>query len=110
MKSVAPGDPNFCYWRGALRAYGIATTASYEARQPEEFGTAGKSWSKEGYKVNVTFRPIDPPVEPKVHFNEIQPLLPEEYLLRPKLIRPSFRPDVKEVDSHQPAPLFLLLT
>lgn len=79
MKAVAPGDPVFCYWWGALRAYGIARSACYEAPQPREFGNAGKSWAHDGFKVDVAFSAIDPPLRPKDHLESVRPLLPEKY-------------------------------
>jgi hypothetical protein len=79
MKHVTPGDLVFCYWDGSLQAYGIVESPCYEAPRPMEFGAAGRSWSENGHKVNVVFRPIDPPLVPKAHFDTIGPLLPEKY-------------------------------
>lgn len=79
MKHVTPGDLVFCYWDRSLQAYGIVESPCYEAPRPTEFGEAGRSWAANGHKVNVVFRPIEPPLVPKSHFSAIGPLLPEKY-------------------------------
>jgi hypothetical protein len=79
MKHVTPGDLVFCYWDGLLQACGIVASPYSEAPRPKEFGDAGKAWADDGYQVDVSFRPIDPPVSPKVHWELIRPVLPENY-------------------------------
>jgi hypothetical protein len=106
LKYVASGDLVFCYWDGALRAYGIAQAPYHEARRPAEFGEAGNAWDENGYRINVAFRPIDPPVQPKAHFDAIGPLLPEKYS---PLHRPTGRGLQAVYLAHLPDPLGVLL-
>jgi putative restriction endonuclease len=79
MKEVAPGDTVFSYWEGALRARGIIRSFGYDALKPEEFGDAGRNWSKVGYRVDVNYTLLSQAVRPRDAFDRIGPLLPEKY-------------------------------
>jgi putative restriction endonuclease len=79
MKEVAPGDVVFSYWAGAIRAYGTLRSFGYDAPKPEEFGPAGRNWSRIGYRADVAYVRLSRPVAPRSAWTEIQPLLPEKY-------------------------------
>jgi putative restriction endonuclease len=79
MKAVAPGDVVFSYWNGAVRAYGTIRSFGYDSPKPAEFGSAGRVWSQIGYRVDVEYIRLDAPVEPRAHWQAIQPLLPPKY-------------------------------
>ena len=79
MKVVAPGDIVFSYWEGAVRAYGTICSFGYDAPKPDEFGDAGRAWSRIGYRVDVDYVRLETPVAPRTHWDAIQPLLPARY-------------------------------
>lgn len=80
MKEVAPGDTVFSYWNGAIRAYGTIRSFGYDAPKPEEFGDAGRNWSKIGYRADVAYVELRQPVDPhRDAWARVQPLLPEKY-------------------------------
>jgi putative restriction endonuclease len=65
MKVVAPGDVVFCYWESAVRARGILRSFGYDAPKPDEFGDAGRNWSKIGYRADVSYVTLRVPVRPR---------------------------------------------
>lgn len=79
MKEVAPGDLVFSYWGGAIRAYGTLRSFGYDAPKPDEFGPAGRNWSKIGYRADVDYQLLAHPVAPREAWDRIRPLLPEKY-------------------------------
>lgn len=80
MTRVRPGEIVFSYASGAIRAIGHAAAAARSAKQPGEFGRAGKAWSKhEGWKVPVRFTVLAKPLRPALHMRELAPLLPEKH-------------------------------
>jgi putative restriction endonuclease len=79
MKELAPGDLVFSYWQGAVRAYGIVRSFGYDAPKPDEFGTAGRNWSRIGYRADVDYVSLTYPVAPRDTWAQIRPLLPEKY-------------------------------
>jgi len=79
MKAVAPGDVVFCYWDAELRAQGTLRSFGYDAPKPEEFGHAGRNWSKIGYRADVEFNRLVSPVRPRDYWQQIRALLPDRY-------------------------------
>lgn len=79
MRIVAPGDVVFGYWETAVRARGTILSYGYDAPKPEEFGQAGPNWSRIGYRVDVSYRMLRAPVQPRDEWLRIQPLLPDKY-------------------------------
>src|SRR4051812_29280378 len=79
MKEVAPGDRVYCYWHGAVRAYGTLRSFGYDAPKPPEFGAAGRDWSNIGYRADVEYTQLIHPVVPRDAWARIQPLLPDKY-------------------------------
>jgi len=74
MTLVRPGDVIFSYARQSIGAIGVASTAAYDAPQPEEFGDA---WHPDGRKVDVVYRAIEPAVAMNTFVDDLIPLLPE---------------------------------
>jgi len=82
MKLVAPGDLVFCYWNGAVRAYGALWSFGYDAPKPEEFGNAGRHWSQVGYRADVDYVELDHPIRPgrdPALWPRVRALLPAKY-------------------------------
>lgn len=79
MKAVAPGDVVFCYWKTAVRAWGVARSYGYDSPRPEEFGVAGERWSTSGYRVDVQYTQVASPLFPRRHWAIVKPLLPSKY-------------------------------
>lgn len=74
MNLVRPGDVIFSYAKQSIGAIGVASSAAFDARQPEEFGGA---WDTDGRKVDVVYRAIDPAVRLDTFVDDLIPLLPE---------------------------------
>lgn len=79
MKEVAPGDLVFSYWGSAIRAYGTLRSFGYDAPKPDEFGPAGRNWSRIGYRADVHYVRLTHPVAPRDAWDQVQPLLPGKY-------------------------------
>ncbi len=79
MREVAPGDIIFSYAGGVIRGFGIARTHCYTSPRPDEFGHIGEVWDEIGWRVDVNFIPIRPPLRPADHMGALAPVLPERY-------------------------------
>jgi hypothetical protein len=79
MTHVSPGDMIFSYYNGGIGHIGTATSSAFEERVPTEFGSAGAQWKPDGWRVNVQYKPLSTPFQPKDHMEVIAPLLPEKY-------------------------------
>jgi hypothetical protein len=79
MREVAPGDMVFSFANTFIGAIGIAQSYAYEAPKPEEFGSAGRSWDAIGWRVDVEFRQVDPPIRPVDWIDTLRPFLPDLY-------------------------------
>ena len=79
MRDVAPGDVVFSYAGGVIRGFGIATTHCYTSPRPDEFGHIGVAWDEIGWRVDVNFVGIGPPLRPADHMQALAPVLPRRY-------------------------------
>lgn len=78
MREVAFGDVIFSFCDTYIKAIGVAVGVAETAPKPN-FGTAGASWSKEGWLVPVEFKELKTHVRPKDHIALITPHLPAKY-------------------------------
>ena len=79
MREVSPGDVIFSFYETRIAALGIAQSYCYESPKPDEFGTAGLTWSAIGWKVDVRFKELSNRIRPKDHIHELLFFLPEKY-------------------------------
>ena len=79
MREVAPGDLVFSFADTKIGAFGVARSHAYEAPQPPEFGSVGRSWEAIGWRVEVEFRRSSAPFRPADWIERLRPLLPERY-------------------------------
>jgi hypothetical protein len=79
MRIVSPGDMIFSFRDTMIVAIGRATSFCYDAPKPEEFGTIGANWELNGWRIDVQYKMIESPIQPKSHIDRIRPLLPEKY-------------------------------
>lgn len=79
MREVAPGDAVFSFAGTYIKAIGIVRSHAYEAPKPEEFGSAGKTWNRIGWRVDVLFFELHGAIRPANHMEVIAPLLPDRY-------------------------------
>lgn len=79
MQKVRRGDIVFSYANRKIQAVGICFTPVVLAPKPNEFGKVGDVWQDEGWKVEVAFKKLDAPLEPKAHMDKLRKLLPEKY-------------------------------
>lgn len=78
MKQVAVGDLVFSFCDTRIKAVGIATGLAQTSPKPD-FGSAGATWSKDGWLVPVEFYEFTQPIRPKDHIAALVPLLPSKY-------------------------------
>lgn len=78
MQEVQPGDVVFSFCDTRIKAVGIATQPAVSAAKPN-FGTAGGTWSNEGWLVEVEFVEFATPIRPKDHMEVLRPHLPSKY-------------------------------
>lgn len=79
MREVAPGDLILAFADTCIRRVGIAQSYAYECPKPPEFGAAGPTWDKIGWKVDVRYVETVQPLRPADHMAELAPLLPSRY-------------------------------
>src|ERR1700676_2534953 len=65
MREVAPGDLIFSFKDTRILAIGVAQSYCWESPKPAEFGATGHYWENIGWKVKVTFTPLNNQVRPK---------------------------------------------
>ena len=79
MRLVRPGDIVFSYAHGEIGAIGRVTEAATACPKPDEFGSIGGYWSREGWMVEVDFQRAPQPLRPRQEIEAIGPLLPSKY-------------------------------
>ncbi|MEQ8662550.1 MAG: hypothetical protein RLW62_17185 [Gammaproteobacteria bacterium] len=79
MREVAPGDLILAFADTHVRRIGIAQSYAYECPKPAEFGAAGPTWNKIGWKVDVRYLEPARQLRPADHMAELAPLLPAHY-------------------------------
>jgi hypothetical protein len=78
MREVVAGDIVFSFCDGLIKAIGIAKGPAQSAPKPD-FGSAGASWSNEGWLVPVDFTELKHLLRPKDHIAQLKDHLPEKY-------------------------------
>lgn len=79
MRRASPGDIVLSYADQKVRFLGRVAEFAFTAPKPEEFGTAGEYWNKEGWLLPVFWTPISQPVRPKLLINRLRRHLPDKY-------------------------------
>lgn len=79
MTRVQPSDVVFSFRKGEIVSVGIVQSEAYASIKPGEFGNAGKNWSDEGWLVELEYHELKNKIKPKLHIEEIGPLLPQKY-------------------------------
>lgn len=79
MRMVARGDFIFSFKDRRIMAVGLARRAAYTCPKPQEFGTAGAYWNEVGWRVDVTYRRLPDPIQPREHMRVLGPLLPKKH-------------------------------
>lgn len=78
MREVVVGDIVFSFCDGLIKAIGVAKGRAQSSPKPD-FGSAGASWSNEGWLVPVDFTELKHPIRPKDHIAQLKEHLPEKY-------------------------------
>jgi HNH endonuclease len=79
MRRASPGDIVLSYADQKVRFLGRVAEFAFTAPKPEEFGTAGEYWNKEGWLLPVFWTPISQPVRHKLLINRLRRHLPDKY-------------------------------
>ena len=79
MREVSPGDLVFSYANTEIGFIGFIRRHCYECPKPTEFGSTGMNWELIGWRVDVTFTPVNRPLRPKLAWSSINHLFPVKY-------------------------------
>jgi hypothetical protein len=79
MREVAPGDIVFSFVDGYIKAISLVQSLCYESPKPEEFGSSGENWSAIGWRVNLSYTPLQTLVRPKNNMDKLRTFLPVKY-------------------------------
>lgn len=79
MRRASPGDYVLSYADQQIAFVGRVVEFAFTAPKPEEFGSAGAYWNKEGWLLPVYWVPITPAVRPKDLLEKLRPHLPARY-------------------------------
>jgi len=78
MREVKIGDIIFSFCDTRIKAVGVAVGRAESSLKPD-FGTAGTSWSDDGWLVPVEFKELHSQIRPKDHIALIRTHLPGKY-------------------------------
>lgn len=79
MRRASPGDLVLSYADQHIGRVGRVTEFAFAAPKPEEFGTVGANWSRNGWLLPVYWTRLAPPVRPSAMLDLLRPLLPDRY-------------------------------
>jgi hypothetical protein len=79
MRRATPGDLVLSYADQQISFVGRVAEFAFGAPKPEEFGTVGANWSRDGWLLPVYWTKLVPPVRPKALMDRLRPLLPDRY-------------------------------
>ncbi|WP_207799729.1 HNH endonuclease [Candidatus Cryosericum hinesii] len=79
LTRVRAGDVVFSYAQGVIKAVGVAIGDHREQEKPSEYGRAGDAWARNGWLVPIEWTPLETPIAPVAHMDEIAPLLPRRH-------------------------------
>jgi hypothetical protein len=78
MQRVAEGDQIFSYVGGDIVALAVAETEAYRHEKPFS-SRAGEAWEREGWRIDVTYDFIEPPISVADIYDELMPVMPSKY-------------------------------
>ena len=79
MRLVSPGDIVFSYANKNIRSVGVVQKYVCSANRPENFGSVGEVWDKDGWMVEILWYETLSSVKPKDIINELRPTLLPKY-------------------------------
>ena len=79
MRRASPGDLVLSYAGAQIRYVGRVAEFAFSAPKPEEFGTIGSNWSRDGWFLPVYWTRLSNPIRPKDLIDRLRPLLPVRY-------------------------------
>ena len=79
MRRASPGDFVLSYADQQISRVGRVAEFAFSAPKPEEFGTVGANWNRDGWLLPVYWTELVPPVRPKDSVDQLRPLLPVRY-------------------------------
>ena len=79
MTLVRPGDLVYSFFGTKIQYIGTVESHGYSYGKPDEFGTFGDYWNKDGWRVDVIYKKLDNIISPRDYIDKIRDLLPEKY-------------------------------
>ncbi len=79
MRRASPGDLVLSYADQQIGRVGRVAEFAFAAPKPEEFGTVGANWLRNGWLLPVYWTKLVPPARPKDLMDRLRSLLPDRY-------------------------------
>jgi hypothetical protein len=79
MRRASPGDMVLSFAEQHIGRVGRVTEFAFTAPKPEEFGTVGANWNRDGWLLPVYWTDLDPPIRPRDLVDRLRPLLPDHH-------------------------------
>jgi putative restriction endonuclease len=79
MRRASSGDLVLSYADQQIRFVGRVAEFAVSAPKPEEFGTVGANWSRDGWLLPVYWTKLNPPIRPKDLMEQLRSLWPTRY-------------------------------
>lgn len=79
MTRAKPGDVVLSYANQQIGWIGRVADFAFSAPKPDEFGTVGKYWDKEGWLLPIVWTGLEPAVRPRGFSEQLGALLPTKY-------------------------------
>lgn len=76
MRLAAPGDYVLSFASGKIGYLGQVVDFAFTSPMPDEFGLKGNVWGKDGWRLPIHWKTLQPPVLPRDHMTELADLLP----------------------------------
>jgi hypothetical protein len=79
MRRASPGDLVLSYAGAQIRHVGRVAEFAFSSPKPEEFGTIGSNWSRDGWLLPVYWTRLASPIRPKDSIDRLRQFLPVRY-------------------------------
>jgi putative restriction endonuclease len=79
MREVMAGDTIFSYVNQKITAISVAKGQAFNNSRPKEFPVSNSPWGNDGFRIDVTYEPVKPPLPVKPIAEVLLKLLPDRY-------------------------------
>ena len=79
MTLVRPGDIVYSFFGTKIQYIGTITSCGYSYGKPDEFGSSGDYWNKDGWRVDVDYEKLESVISPRDYISQLRDYLPKKY-------------------------------